>query len=119
MLQAYNINGGEVGFLGTVAGTSHKDAVSMATGALVAMPLSGVVLNQILPSLTAFWDGVHGLYFARPTYTQGTGTPQPVTGTPASFTDYAILGIAPPPPGPSPKLSLLRQPELHFIGVTA
>jgi hypothetical protein len=118
LLPAYNIAGGEVGFLGV----GHKDAISMASGAMTTQPLNGVVLNQIIPGITAFWDRVHGWYFARPTYTAGPGTPIAVDGTPASFTDFAIMGIVPEPPpngggGATPaKLALLRNPLLQFIG---
>jgi hypothetical protein len=83
-----------------------------------------VTLGQILAGLTAFWDRLNGWYFIRAQpYAQATGTPSPVAGTPASFTDFAILGIVgqvPPPNGgggaTTAKLALLRQPLLSFIG---
>jgi hypothetical protein len=114
-LQSYNINGGEVGFLGGTTNNVHKDAISMMTGALATQPVLGVNLNQIGPGLYDIWDGQTGLYFLCPTYAKATGGPQPISGTPDNFTDYALMGIA-PVPGTAARLSLLRQPELHFIG---
>jgi hypothetical protein len=96
-LAGYNVAVGAPKFLPIGLG----DVITTATGALNSAPMAGVTMTNG----TAMGDDVSGLMVVQTGYTAGGTAPVAVSGTPSSFTGWAIIGGTqgpPPPPPPGP-----------------
>jgi len=95
-LPGYHVGRSRAGFLPSGA----FDTVNTSTGALATEALSG--LGSISSVMS---DDTSGLILLRCAYTAGTGAPVAVSGTPSSFTSFALIG------------GLLIPPDFPLTGV--
>lgn len=74
------------GLMAGLTSAPVADVFTTQTGALATTALTGLSGLQFTSS-----DDTYGLIFSKVTYAQGAGNPTPVSGTPTSFTGWAII----------------------------
>ena len=85
--------------------TGTADVITVSSGALASSTLNGVVPAISIPVVAS--DDTSGLIFLHCQYTEGSGSPLPVAGTPSSFTGWAIMQLARTPPACTANLANL------------